>query len=257
MYQGLGFDLPLFAHIPLILAQEGGRMSKRFGATAITEYRNQGYLSKALVNYLLLLGWSAGNNQEIISLDQAKNIFDIKHVNKTAAAFSYDKLNWLNAHYIKQAEISQIKEFVLGALKQKNIIVNIDDDYLNKVSALFQDRITKLMDIVDWGDFCFNDKVVYEDSARKVLDKKLPNEMEMLKNNLKNIDNFDKNIVEQVFRNTAEELNIKAKELVHPTRVALTGRSIGPGLFETMEVLGKEKVIDRINRLIAFWKEGE
>lgn len=257
MYKAFGFDVPKFAHVPLILSPQGGRLSKRFGATSIREYKNDGYLKEALVNYLLLLGWSPGNNVEILSLDQTKGIFDLKDVNKTGAAFSIDKLNWINAEYIKSKSIDDLVSIVKEYLTGKEFLPeDVTDDYLKKVVVLFKERITKLSDLLDWGRFCFYDNYEYSKETEETLKRDLSEQVEVLCKKLSEIDDFTHQTIEGEFRAVADSLGLKTRDLVHPTRVALTGRKIGPGLFETMEVLGKEKVLDRLGRLIQYWQKG-
>jgi len=252
MYRALGFTPPKFAHVPLILSPDGGRLSKRFGATAISEYRRAGYLKESIVNYLMLLGWSPGANREIITLDEAKNIFDIKNVNKTGAAFSLDKLNWVNGEYIRKKTLDEL----CGLIKE-----NIDDplcltgeEYFKKVVALFQPRLTILSDFKLQAKPFFSDEFTYSDDSTVILERKMINEVNALCAKLDALDAFSHDIIEKEFRAACEALGIKVKELVHPVRVALTGTRIGPGLFELMAVLGKEKVIARLKRLIAYWE---
>jgi glutamyl/glutaminyl-tRNA synthetase len=254
MYQALGLNQPQFAHVPLILSQDGGRMSKRYGATSIREYKQEGYLAEAISNYLLLLSWSPGNNREIISLAEAKEIFDIKNVNKTAAAFSMDKLNWVNSEYIKNKSPQELAIAVEAFLKEKNFLPQgITDDYVKKVTVLFKDRIYKLSDLLDWAKFCFYDNYEYAADTGEVLARNLAKEVKVLCDRIAGLSDFHKEAIEKEFRAAATEQGLKAKDLVHPVRVALTGKTIGPGLFETMEVLGKEQVISRLQRLIKYW----
>jgi len=255
LYKALGFDVPQFAHLPLILSPQGGRLSKRWGATSLREYRKMGYLKEALVNYLLLLGWSPKDNREIISLKEAKEIFDIKDVGKTSAVFSLDKLNWLNSQYIKEKPLEELTLLAEEYLKEEGFLENIDRAYLKKVVSLFKDRIAKLEDLKDWAKFCFYDEFEYQEETKEILKKNLSKEVRVLIENLKNIGNFNKEDVERISRATAEKLGLKARDLVHPTRVALTGKRVGPGLFETMEVLGKEEVLKRLERLVKYWEE--
>jgi len=257
MYKGLGFKLPQFAHVPLILSPGGGRLSKRFGATSIREYREIGYLSKAIANYLLLLGWSPGDNKEIFSLDEAKDIFKISNVNKTGATFSIDKLNWVNSEYIKGMKKGEFADLVEDFLKTKDFLPSgVERSYLEKVASLFQGRIFKLSDLVDWARFCFYDDFRYNEDTKGILEKDLSKEVKALTERLKAITDFNTEAIEKEFRATIEELGLKMKDLVHPTRIALTGKRIGPGLFETMEVLGKDKVCQRLSKLIDYWKQG-
>jgi len=254
MYQALGFTMPQFAHVPLILSEEGGRMSKRYGATSIREYKEDGYLAQAIANYLLLLSWSPGDNKEIISLAEAKDIFDIKDVNKTAAAFSIDKLNWVNAEYIGKKSAQEWSVMVEEYLRRKDFLPpQTSSEDVKRVAPLFKSRASKLSDLLDWARFCFYDNYSYSDDTQDILQRNLVKEIKALVDRLALIAQFDKTEIEKEFRAVAEGLHLKAKDLVHPTRVALTGKKVGPGLFETMEALGKEKVIERLNRLIQYW----
>jgi len=256
MYKALGVFPPRFAHIPMRLSQSGGKMSKREGATSIREYRARGYLPQAVVNYLLLLGWSPGGNREIISLEEAIQTFELKGVNKNPSTFSQDKFDWLNSQYIKLKPIDELTTLVKEFLEEKKFLPQkVTLDYLRKVVALFKERISKLGDLMDWGYFCFYDDFSYSPDTQDILKRKLSKEVEVLIERLSQIEDFTKENIEKEFRQTAHFLRLKAKDLVHPTRIALTGRKIGPGLFETMEVLGKEKVIERLKRLCHWWEE--
>ena len=256
LYEALGFKVPEFAHLPMILSPEGGKMSKRFGATSIREYKNMGYLAAALANYLLLLGWSPGNNREIVSLDEAVKLFDINNVNKTSAAFSIDKLNWVNSEYIRNQSIEELADYTKRYLEEKQFLPEgIRLDYLKKVIELFRARISKLEDLIEWAYFCFYDDYPYAADTKTILERDLSREMEVLRERICGIDVFNKETIEAEFRLAAKELELKARDLVHPVRVALTGRRVGPGLFETMEVLGKDRVDSRLKRLVDYWKK--
>lgn len=255
LYQALSFKTPEFAHLPMILSPEGGKLSKRFGATAIREYRQRGYLAEALANYLLLLGWSPQDNREIISLEEASKIFDIKKVKKTAATFCLDKLNWINSEYIKRKDMPELIFYIEGYLKEKGFIPEVNRDYLERVVELFKTRLNKLEDLLDWGYFFFYDDYEYAPDTEEILKKDLREEVGQLKETLFSLQSFDKETIEKEFRLLAEKLGLKARDLVHPVRVALTGKRIGPGLFETMEVLGKERVLRRLERLVNYWRK--
>ncbi|MCF7871397.1 MAG: glutamate--tRNA ligase [Candidatus Omnitrophica bacterium] len=254
IYKALGFDVPDFAHLPLILSPEGGRLSKRFGATAISEYKKQGYLPESLANYLLLLGWSPGGDREILSIEETKKLFKLKDVNKTGAAFSLDKLNWINAYYIRNNSLDQLTQKIQSYLvKQKHPFAGTEYNHLKEVAALFKTRLTTLSEFPDKADFFFSRDIKYSPDSGSVLENKLSQEMKALREKLSRIDDFKKDLIEERFRKTAKDLDLKVGILVHPTRVALTGRKKGPGLFETMEVLGKEKVLQRLDKLIKYW----
>ena len=255
LYQALGFPLPAFAHLPLILGTEGGRLSKRTGATAISDYRKMGYLAAALTNYLLLFGWSPGGDQEIIGLKEAAEKFDIKDANKTAAAFNLEKLNWINAQYIRQLPDASLAGLLRPLAMEKGYLGdNFDGNYFLSVVKLFKERINVLNDFTDYSDFFFKQELDLTPDAQKRLQAKdYSREFKLLIERMKPLADFNHPAIEQAFRGLAAELGIKTAELVHPVRAALTGKTVGPGLFELMEVLGKERIVKRLSRFI---KEG-
>lgn len=248
LYEALGFSLPAFAHLPLIMGTEGGRLSKRTGATAVSEFRNMGYLSEALVNYLLLLSWSPGNNREVIDINEAIKIFDITSVNKTAATFDMDKLNWMNNQYLKTKDPEKLCDELTPLLKEKKYIGEaFDKEYIVSLVKLFQARLPRLNDFVDWADFFFVKDIVIDPAAKeKYLSQDLSREFKLFVERLETLEVFDTTSVETCFRQLTGELGIQAKKLIHPIRVALTGKTIGPGLFEVIYYLGKERTKERL-----------
>jgi glutamyl-tRNA synthetase len=253
LYQALGLDIPSFAHLPLILGEEGGRLSKRTGATAISDYRNMGYLPQALVNYLLLLSWSPGNNREVIDIKEAIKIFDIKEVNKTAATFDLKKLNWMNNQYLKVEDPEKLTEEVLPLLKEKKYISedNFDREYVVSLVKLFQARLSTINDFLDWADFFFLEDFPVEPKAQeKYLTQDLSREFKLFMERLNTLAEFNIVNIEQAFRELVKELGIEPKALIHPVRVALTGKTIGPGLFEVIYYLGKERTEKRLRKWI-------
>ena len=253
LYEALGFELPKFAHLPLIMGAQGGRLSKRTGATAISDYRNMGYLAEALVNYLLLLSWSPGENREQIDIQEAVKIFDITQVNKTAAAFDMKKLDWMNNQYLKKEDPQKLLDELLPFLKKKGYYKdnNFDRNYLISVVKLFQERLTRLEEFPDWADFFFLDEIEIEPKAKeKFLTKDLSKEFSLFIERLKGLESFEIASIEQAFRDLVKELNIESKVLIHPIRVALTGKTIGPGLFEVIYYLGLKRTQDRMSKFI-------
>lgn len=250
IYEALGFKPPKFAHLPLILDDERARMSKRAGAVAVTDYRRQGFLPEAVVNYLMLLGWSPGNNQEKIGLAAAIKNFSIKKINKAGAVFSLDKLKWLNSQYIKEMPASQLTQLLIPFLKEKYPEKDLPDGKaLENIVQLFKGRMSTLVDFLDWTDFLFEEEVKFEEeSKQKHLSTDRSKEFALLSEALSHVGDFNTKSAEEAFRSVVEKLGIAAGDLVHPVRVALTGRSVGPGLFETMAVLGKEKTVARLRR---------
>jgi len=249
IYQALALKIPKFAHLPLIMDEEGGRMSKRAGATAVSDYRKLGYFPEALVNYLMLLGWSPGE-QEIVRAEDAVKKFSIKKINKTGAAFSMDKLKWVNEQYIKKMDAARLTESLVPLLKEKQYIHDdFDRKYLESIVRLYQSRISTLPDFLDWVGFIFLEKFEMDLAAKEQsLSIDRSKEFKLLGERLASLAQYDVKSTEEVFRGLVSELGIKASDLVHPVRVALTGKAVGPGLFETMAILGKEKTVKRLTQ---------
>jgi glutamyl-tRNA synthetase len=249
LYEALGFAVPQFAHLPLILGVEGGRLSKRSGATAISDYRRLGYVSAGLVNYLLLLSWSPGDDREVIDIREAAKIFEITAVNKTAATFDLKKLNWINNQYLKKEPAGKLADELVPLLVQKGLIAkdNFDRNYLVSLVELFQGRLNTLADFADWADFFFVDQPRIEPQAReRFLTKDLSGGFRLFIERLEHLEAFDSVHIEEAFRKTLQELNLQSRELIHPLRVALTGKTIGPGLFEVIQCLGMERTKERL-----------
>jgi glutamyl-tRNA synthetase len=248
-YEALGFKLPQFAHLPLIMGVDGGRLSKRTGATAISDYRKMGYLPEALLNYLLLLSWAPGDNRELVNIKEAVKLFDLKNINKTSATFDLKKLDWINNQYLKNSDPEKLADELIPLLEAKNYINkdNFDRGHLLVLIKLFQARLSRLNDFVDWADFFFLAEPVIDEQAReKYLTQDLSKEFNLFAQRLDNLANFDIINIEASFRELVSELGIEAKKLIHPVRVALTGKTIGPGLFEVIYYLGKEKSKERL-----------
>lgn len=253
MYEALGFKLPEFAHLPLIMGMEGGRLSKRTGATAISDYRKMGYLPEALVNYLLLLSWAPGGDRELISIKEAIKLFDVKDVNKTAATFDLKKLDWMNNQYLKSADPEKLTDEVIPALVEKGLILKeyFDRKYIVNLVKLFQARMNTLADFPDWADFFLLKSVNLDPAAeKKYLSKDHSKEFNLFIQRLDSLKEFNNASIEATFREMVAELGIESKELIHPIRVALTGKTIGPGLFEIIYYLGKDRAKERLKRFI-------
>lgn len=251
IYGALGFPLPIFVHIPLILSKEGGRLSKRHGATSIFEYKNMGFLPDALVNYLSLMGWSPGDDREILALDEIVKLFDVKDVNKTGATFDMDKLSWMNGQYIKNMKLGDLAAGAESFLKGRDIeIGDSDKDRWGEVVNIYKERTRTLEDFISVYSIFFKDEIEYDGAAIEKYLKK-PDSKDIITKclaSLKGLTKFDKVSIESSYRKLAEELKVKAAELIHPTRVAVSGRTVGAGLFEMMELLGRDKVLKRLEK---------
>ncbi|VAW19649.1 Glutamyl-tRNA synthetase @ Glutamyl-tRNA(Gln) synthetase, partial [hydrothermal vent metagenome] len=253
IYQALGMKPPKYAHLPLIMGEDGGRMSKRTGAVAVTDYREQGFLSQAIVNYLMLLGWAPGNNQEIISLEAAVKKFSIKKINKAGAIFSMDKLKWVNGQYIKSLSSSELMSLIEPVLqKQINFCADFNSKVLENVVNLYKERLSTLNDFLDWTGFIFLEELKFDPGVKKEHLKEEQSEaFGVLAEKFSSVEEFNAKNIEEAFRKVVEKMEIKVSDLVHPIRVALTGKAVGPNLFEAIAVLGKEKTLKRLGETFS------
>lgn len=253
IYKALGFPVPHFAHIPLILSEDRSRMSKRFGATAIKDYKAEGFLPEAMLNFLALLGWSPGNNQEIMTKEYIIKNFSIKKINKTGAVFDIDKLRWMNSQYMKKLDTNKLLEMLIPRLKEAGFIGDdFDRNWLLNLVKLYQARIYTLDEFLAQTDFFFKDDFKYDEEgvATYLKGELIPKIFTRLVEGLGKIESFDIKIIEAEARKVVEEFGLKGADLIHPARVAVSGRTVSAGLFEIMALLGKEKVITRLKKFI-------
>ena len=258
MYEALGFAIPKFAHIPMILGKDKARLSKRHGATSVIVYKDMGYLPEAMLNYLARLGWGHGD-QEVFSVDELISFFDIERVSKTPAVFDIDKLNWLNAHYIKQSPPQRIvlltKPFLEKAYPLYSELEKTPEgrEKIEKAIVSLLERMKTLLDVVPLSDFFFLDEITFDQAS---FDKHMKEEgvkeiLTKLRDALPHVSPFTKENIEPAFRNLAKDLGIKAGKVIHPARVALTGRSDSPPMFDTVEIIGKENCLKRLEKTIG------
>jgi glutamyl-tRNA synthetase len=249
IYEALGYKQPIFCHIPLILGEDRSRMSKRHGATSIREYLEAGFMPEAIINYLSLLGWSPGNNQEIIEKDELIKKFDLNRVLKTGAVFGRDKLEWVNAQYVRKLTVPQLTDRLLPYLEKRGYAAAAADRaWLERVVALFQERIFMLTQFPDLAQFFFDDKIVYSEEAQAEFrkDPRLKNAFESYASLLEGLEPFDVKTIEEKSRAHMKELGMSGKEFIHPCRVALTGRTVSPGFFDTVALTGKKRAVERL-----------
>lgn len=251
LYHALGYDIPIFGHVPMILGADKTRLSKRHGATSVMAYKEMGYLPEALVNYLVRLGWSHGD-QEIFSIDELIRLFDLDAVGKSAAVFNPDKLLWLNQHYIKQRPLKQLAEEVRPFFEQAGAATQ-DMSYLAHVVGDLKERSKTLVEMANLGAFYFADTVVYDDgAAEKFLTADAKGHLEAVADELSRQKELTKEGIENLLRTTADRRGTKLKFIAQPIRVALTGKTVSPGLDDMMITLGKDRVIRRIRQAIDF-----
>ncbi len=259
LYKAMGLKIPEFAHIPMILGGDGARLSKRHGATSVLAYKDMGYLSEALVNYLSLLGWSTSDSQQIFKFNELIEKFDLYRCNSSAAIFDNKKLDWMNGEYIRSKTKDEFFELAVIELEKSGLITRekaIEKKAeLEKILSLEHEKVKHLTEIPELYDFMLLDEINYnEKDAEKVFKKDPVNTKKILveiNEEMKKIGNFSAENIEKLFREYSEKNNIKTSLIFHPVRVATSGRAKGPSLFHYMEILGKEKVMSRINKTLS------
>ncbi|MDD3538633.1 MAG: glutamate--tRNA ligase [Atribacterota bacterium] len=262
IYQALGETLPEFAHIPMIMGPDNTRLSKRHGATSVIEYQKMGFLPEAVVNYIAHLGWSSGTNQEIFSIEELIKHFTLEKVSRHSAIFSMEKLNWFNSEYLKKMSDEKYMEMLTPYLEEAGFLdttLNSEKaNWLKKVVSLMKSRVKNFRQFLEYGDYFFTEGFTIEEKAVQILEQdEVGNILGQLVERLRQIDDWNEENIEKVVREVAEELNLKGKQIIHPVRVALSGKTVGPSLFAIMEVLGKEKSIIRLERVIKKLAEKE
>jgi tetratricopeptide (TPR) repeat protein len=249
VYQALGIEPPKFAHIPLILGTDRSRMSKRHGATSISDYREMGFLPDALVNYISLLGWAPTGDREVMPIGEIIKEFSLERVGKTGAVFDINKLTWMNGEYIRKKNMEDLISLVVPRLKEKGVI---RDDYdkarFAEVIKLFHPRAKTIAELADSAAPFFTDKVDYDETAvASILAKEgVKAKMEVIIAKFGSLKAFDPQALEACVRDLASGSGVKAADLIHPIRVAVTGRKVGASLFETLSLIGKEKTLSRL-----------
>lgn len=251
LYDALGFALPQFGHISLILGKDRSKMSKRHGATSVEQYRNLGYLPAAIVNFLALLGWSPAGEEEIFSLNELVEQFSMDRVAKNPAVFDIDKLNWINAHYTKQADPELITNLAIPHLQKAGYIGELAAEqriWLVRVIAVLQEYISYAAQVVDHIDIFFNDNVEFEtEEAREILhDADIPSVMEAFRTKLNDLDELDAPRIKALLKSITKELKLGGKKVFMPIRIAITGKMHGPDLDKIIPLIGRERVLKRL-----------
>jgi glutamyl-tRNA synthetase len=251
LYEALGLPVPLFAHVPLILGPDGTRLSKRHGATAVGQFRDEGILPDALVNFLALLGWSPGDDREIMSLDELIAAFSLDRVSKKSAVFDTKKLEWLNMQYFKRRSAAEIARMSLPYLKEFGVSPDsVDLARLEEVVKLLGERFRTLRDLADKAHYFFTDAPKIDPAAfRKHVQKENAAAiLEEVAARLEPLREFDKDTIEREIRAVIAARGVKPGEVIQPVRVAISGRTETPGIFETLALVGKEKALDRMKK---------
>lgn len=257
LYEALGFTPPVFGHISLILGADRTKMSKRHGATSVDKYRKMGYLPEAIVNFLALLGWSPGGEQEFFSLEELIEQFSMERVAKNPAVFDVDKLNYISAQYMKKASPEVITELALPHLREAGYIsddLSTEDKlWLVEVVAVLQDYISYAAEIVAHIDLFFNDNVKFEneEAAEVLRDADVPAVMDSFRERLQALEVVDAPSVKALLKGITKELKLGGKKVFMPLRVVLTGKMHGPDLDKVIALIGRERILARLTATVA------
>ncbi len=250
IYNALSYEIPKIAHVSMILGADNKRLSKRHGATSVAAYKDRGYLPEAIINFLSRLGWSHGD-QEIFSKTELIEKFTLDNVGKSAAVFNEEKLDWLNGHYIRNEPPEKIAELLRPLLKEKGLEVELDEKLIKIVKELSQ-RAKTLLDISNTIDYFYAEEIEYEDKAKnKFLKAEIRPVLQDLADKLSNLSDFNMDEMHKVFDQFMEERELKLGKIAQPVRVSLTGGTVSPGIFEVMDILGKDEVLKRLNKAIS------
>jgi len=251
LYQALGATLPVFGHVPMVLGNDRSRLSKRHGATSVTAYRDMGFLPEAVLNYLVRLGWSHGD-QEFFTRDELIEIFNLENIGRAAGIFDLEKLTALNADHIQAAPPETLAHLLVPFLEKLNIQAE-SDAFLVKVVKTLVQRSKTLEDMAAAACFYFADTIAYEEkAARKFLKAAAREPLQFLMDALSVIEVFTKENLEKAFMSVMDKTGLKLGKIAQPVRVALTGKTASPGIFEITEIIGRKKVLQRLKQAITF-----
>ncbi len=256
IYEAFEWTPPVFAHLPVILSSDGGKLSKRKGAASVMDYNQNGILPEALFNFLSLLGWAPGDDREKMSVKEMTEVFTLDRVSPKSSVFDEKKLDWMNGLYMQDRSVDSLIDDVVARWIELGYITNEvtrDDTYCRTVVELLKDRSKRITDLTDNARYFFVDPDSYEEKAVK---KRWKNDavdiLKTLMERMEQLDTFTHDTLENVYREYAEETELSGGKLIHPTRLAVSGVSFGPGLFELLEALGKETVIRRMKAAVAW-----
>ncbi len=251
LYSAFGFNLPQFAHLPLIFGPDRTPLSKRHGAMDVLSYRERGFLPEAMLNYISLLGFSTEDSKQIMSRDELISLFSLDRVQKGGAIFDIEKLLWMNGEYIRMEGKERLLELASPIIGEK------PGEWQEKIIELYRERIQIISELKSQADFLLNEEIEIREEDIPILKKDgIANNLKAIDIALKNLEPFTKETIEETLRTLALNLNVKTKDIFHPLRVAVTGRSVSPPLFDVLFLLGKDLVLRRVRNTISLLKKG-
>ncbi len=252
LYDAFGWERPVFAHLPLLLNPDRSKLSKRQGDVAVEDYRDKGYLKEALINFVALLGWNAGDDKEFYYMDELIKSFSLERVNKAGAVFDLQKLNWLNAEHLRKKSDSELLEMLKVEIqKSKFKDQNYSDEYLKLIIQAMKERVGFVHEFITTCMYFYEAPTEYEQKAvEKSWKDDTPVSLKKLSDEFSLLENPKKEDFEAALNKVAEELKLGKGKLIHPLRLAVSGQSTGPGMYDLLFILGKDEVIRRIETAI-------
>lgn len=255
LYEAFGWEKPIYVHLPTVLNNERKKLSKRHGDVSVDDFKNKGYIPEGLINYLALVGWSPEDNEEILSMEQMIEKFTFDRVSKTGGIFDRDKLDWVNGHYIRSASVEEITELAIPFLKEANFIddkfVLENGEWLLTLVDTVREGLSNISEISDKVKFIFNDDIEIEEDAKPLLEgEQVPQLLNAIKDELNSIDKIDLEYAKTFMKTIQKATGIKGKDLFMPTRAAITGSEHGPEMVNTIYLLGKDKIIKRVSKIL-------
>lgn len=259
IYEALGFEPPKFGHMPMILAPDRSKLSKRHGATSVEEFRAQGYLPEAIINYLTLLGWGPGDEREIFTLEETVKLFELEQMSKKAAVYDTKKLTWMNGQYLSELPLEKILPeaetfFIKDGLVTKEWLAE-NKEYFAKLVDTVRVRVKTLQEVADASAYFFKDVEAYDEKG--VAKHFKPEAAELLEKCIAALEAdevFDLTSTEAIYNKIAADNGLALGKVIHPTRLALTGRTVSPGMFDVMVLLGKKKTLARMRKAVEYIK---
>ena len=252
LYDAFDWERPIFAHLPLLLNPDRSKLSKRQGDVAVEDYRDKGFLKDALVNFVALLGWNAGDDREFYYIDELIKSFSLERVNKAGAVFDLQKLNWLNAEHLRMKSNEDLVSLLKEEIKKSKFIdQNFSDNFLSLIIDAMKERVSFVKEFIDTCTYFYEVPSEYEQkSVEKNWKPETPEHLNKLKEEFASLNNPTKEDFETALSKVSEELNVGKGKLIHPLRLTVSGQSTGPGMFDLLFILGKDEVVKRIEAAI-------
>jgi glutamyl-tRNA synthetase len=258
LFEALGYPVPKFAHLPMVLDERGKKYSKRIHGANVLDWRDDGYLPETMLNYVALMGWSPGDDRDIFTKEELLEAFSIKRLGKSAAKFDLKRLQWINGQHMRKLPIPDLRDRLLPILENAEFDVSSKSEvWLNRMTEICQEKIRTLNEIVDYTDFFFSEPTEYEEKGVRKQWKKegAEGKMREILTAIQSVEPWSHEALHDAIDALAQQHEVGLGQYIHPTRLALTGKSVGPGLFELADLLGRETCVARIEKAISYIQE--